>query len=379
MVRIPYQRVPRRPPYVSRSAADRALVATADRPSAVLVVFGEGERHGASRTLKVFVESTSRTRFAGGTNRYPVVFDMLPGSILPFAETLVQMRNLLVSAINKSFGITNIGIYLFEFDAIYTLWKKKSGIDDAIATPLTQTSRAKLGVSARKILVTMAGAGFFELVGPAKDLAEIAHNMGWGASVSIETFRETASQEAIEGHISDAQAFIHHAVAPLVSSRVKAAKAQDLLTEVDLAWLMHETLLAAVGRTQDAIRSKGLLLIAIDAIDAVDQDELDGNSQQIRSSTAGLILSCDRHGIPAVLCGRAPAAAWMQELREQKWRPERLGKLRKSQIEERLLAAKLDRSIIDLVLHEFREVEDVVAGDLDQTCRRVVKIWPKTH
>jgi hypothetical protein len=91
------------------------------------------------------------------------------------------------------------------------------------------------------------------------------------------------------------------------------------------------------------------------------------------------MLTCASNGIPTVLCGRAPATAWLAEFAGQNCSTAPLGRLDTPRIEERLRAAKLESSVVDLVMREFSEAEGVVAGDLDRACRRLVKIWPRVH
>lgn len=377
MARVPYQRVRSRPPYVARKSDD-VLLRAADRPETVLVVSGGGARRGVSRTLHQFVRRAPTTNFLGGKNRYPIVFDFIPHSFLPLPEHLVVMRNLVVGAFNRTFGVTAVGSYFFEFDAAYRLWLKLEEIDASDATALTPTKRAKVAKGVAKLVVTISTAGTFEIVGPLKHIAELAKTYGWGAAASFDAARDKMVERTFEARLHNLQVLVHGVIAPRISKRIKAAKADDALMPADLAWIMQELFVVAMARAQRDIGEKGIMLLAADAIDEIadDHDEDDGHNQLARTVFAGVLQACAGRDISAIVCGRRAGPRWFEELELQGFKEEDIGLLSKHDIGVRLEQAGLEPATIQTILDALGDKQAVVAGDFESACRRLVKTWP---
>lgn len=376
MGRIPFQRVPHRPPYVARPI-DRFLIHAADEPS-TLILEGGGPRRGVTRTLKVFVQGAAQMRFNGPPGRYPIVVDFLEDPWAEAPETLVRIRNQLVKMLNRAFGLTRAGTHLFEFDALYTIWKEQAGPTDEKRLELEPTARDKVARRLAKVAVTVGTAGVTEVVGTVVELAELAKAMGWGVSETLEAVRDDVAERAFEERIPSAQDFLRKAFGPIVSRRLRAGKKYDELKPDEFVFLMFEALQRALARIQEDQGEAGWLILVIDSIDELRNERLHTrHNESVRFVHAGLALDGPSHRIAGYMCGRRISDAWLSYFNGHDCEQMTLGLIPKADIRRTLELEGLDGALIDAVLYRSGREEEVVAGDFDFAFRRLVKVRPK--
>lgn len=367
MARLSFSRVPSRPPYVAREDADRALLTAGERLSIVLLL-GEGQGRGVTRTLKHFAEKTDRHYFLGGKPRYPMILDLFGNSCLPAVEVLVLLRNLLVIQANRLGGTPSTGIYLFPFDALYKIWLHQFDLDAEIATPLVRTTRGRLGRRAAKVAVTLASMGTVELAGDVGEIARLGRELAWGGKATIDISRDQLVEGAFEWGADAVEALFHKRIAPKLSRRLRAKIGSRRLTSEDLAQVMQELLLDAMLSIQDDLRDRGRFIFLADAIDEAADDDRD--TIIMRAAVSGFFTGCVRSTGSGIMAGRQPAELWYEEVKDHE--PERLilSDLDLEKVRSTLEEAGLKASAVDQILRQAGAPDPIYAARLSEAFRR---------
>jgi hypothetical protein len=288
-------------------------------------------------------------------------------------EILVKIRNSLVIRVNREVGISNLGTYLFAFDALYTIWCAKERIEKERLIPLAPTTLGRAGRAAVKLAITIASFGTVHYLGSLADAAGILREIASEAEGAVDIGREVVVDGIFERKTDDVQRFVHRFVAPRLSPRLRSAIGGRVLRSRDIWTFMLDILVDTIILVQKDLVKHGLFMLIADAIDEADDD--DKNSIELRFVIGQLTVFLRTHSVATILSGRGPLRYWMEEFQGEPVREEKLEEIPNDDIRRTFVQAGLDAAAIEEVLASAKSREATSAGALSEACKRLAIEW----
>jgi len=372
LARYSWQRVPKEPPYISRSKVDQALYDVVSGADEVLLIIGEKAGSGVTRSSKNFLHDIRETRFLRRRGRLPVVLDLCGGiACLHACELLALVRNNLVQRVNGAQGISKLGSHLAAFDAYYVIWAGMTGRIHT-APALTPTARAKAAKGLAKLVLNFGTMGAVEFLGTAAELNDIMEEIGWVGEGAIDMTRERVIDGIFERTVRSTGNFVKRFIRPRLDQRLRKAIRDREGDPVVGPSILHDLLLEAIQRVQSGLGDEAGLMLLIDAIDMTDDDDPD--TIDVRFALGGIASNSTSQFVPSVLSGRAPAMRWRRAVPLHQ--RERLGPIPEQDIRSRFTSAGVAVAEVNALLVDAGSPRPIHARTLSDVYRR--RGLPKT-
>lgn len=335
MARIPIKRLDTtNPPYVTRSAAHKALIETLDNddPSSILIAGRPGA--GVSRTLLQFIDLIDQKLFASNPRTRTAIvtcFLELQGCGIP--EMLVHLRNELVRTSNAA-GYDSSHAPFRDFDLVFATWCSLEKVDSTRWLPLTPSKQQEALHAAGQVtlcLLISSVVGVTKLAGHLAELLELT------AEKAVK--RRGRNIEEVFGRWARNQPLFQ-------GSRVKAFLRTRPTREATFVAFLEETFIEGASGvlTELAKRAQTRVFAAFDALDEYDVVVPNGPPLPYQfTKTRGAACIVIRNALAGksdiALGGRADIPLWRLDLGDLAPRDVLLDCLSKSEVESAWSAA----------------------------------------